>query len=302
MKKILVIAGGGTRHLEPFLEAGKRLGVSVSTASFSQLSCSSSDGFAVRVADLDIASFDVVYIRLVGRRLEDATVLANYAKKKGIRLVDRVYEDSLLMPLTLAKSVETQRLLAAGIPMPPTFFAKLSLIREKGGELLGFPFVIKSTSGKQGKEVWLPKTREELEKLISELSELEKKGKRFLAQKFIRASQRNRLFVVGERAIAGITRPTKWRKRFVEKINGEYPQGKKELLNPLPQKDVELATRAVRAVSLEIAGVDIIHEDKTGKIYVLEVNSAPRWEVVSKNAGISVEEEIVKYLAGFDII
>lgn len=296
-KKILIIAGGGARHLEPFLEAGKRLGVPVRTASFSQLSCSFSDGFVVRVADLDIASFNVVYIRLVGRRLEDATLLANYAKRHGVRLVDRVYEDSLLMPLTLAKSVETQRLLAAGIPMPLTFFAKLSVIREKGEELLGFPFVIKSTSGKQGKEVWLPKTREELIKLIGELGELEKKGKRFLAQKFIRASQRNRLFVVGERIIAGITRPTKWRKRFIEKVNGEYPEGKKELLVPLPTDDVELALKAAKAVSLEIAGVDIIYEDKTGEAYVLEVNSAPRWEAVSKNAGISVEEEIVKYLA-----
>lgn len=297
MKRILIIAGGGTRHLEPFLEAGRRLGVSVRTASFSQVTCSSSDGFVVRVADLDIASFDVVYIRLVGRRLEDATLLANYAKKKGVRLVDRVYEDSLLMPLTLAKSVETQRLLAAGIPMPPTFFAKLSVIGERGERLLGFPFAIKSTSGKQGKEVWLPKDKEELNKLISELSELEEKGKRFLAQKFIKASQRNRLFVVGERAIAGITRPTKWRKRFVEKINGEYPEGKKESLNPLPKDDVELAIAAAKAVSLEIAGVDIVHDDETGEAYVLEVNSAPRWEAVSKNAGISVEEEIVRYLA-----
>lgn len=300
MKRILVIAGGGTRHLEPFLAAGKRLGVSVSTASFSQMSCSSSDGFVVRVSGEPVESFDVVYIRLVGRRLEDATVLANYAKAHGTRIVDRIYQDSLLMPLTLAKSVETQRLIEAGIPMSPTLFDRLSVLREKGDSFLGFPFVIKSTSGKQGKEVWLPKTREELDNLISELSEQEKKGKRFLAQKFIRASQRNRLFVVGERVIAGITRPTKWRKRFIEKVDGAYPEGKKELLAPLPKDDVELAIGAAKAVSLEIAGVDIIHEDKTGKPYVLEVNSAPRFEAVAKAAGINMEEEIVKYLAGLE--
>lgn len=299
-KKILVIAGGGTRHLEPFLEVGRRLGINVETASFSQLQAFSGDEFVLRLKGLDIASFDVVYIRLIGRRLEDATLLANYAKKKGIRLVDRVYQNSLLMPLTLAKGVETQRLIDAGIPLPPTFFAELSVIRERGEELLGFPFVIKSTSGKQGKEVWLPKDKEDLNRLISELSELEKKGKKFLAQKFIKASQRNRLFIVGERAIAGITRPTKWRKRFIEKVNGGYPEGKKELLNPLPVEDMKLAMAAASAVSLEVAGVDIVHDDKTGKPYVLEVNSAPRWEAVSKDAGISMEEEIVKYLAVMD--
>lgn len=295
-KKILVIVGGGTKNLYPFVEAGQRLGVDVRTASFSQLESFSSDGFAMRIGNEDIASFDVIYIRLVGRRLEDASLLANYAKKKGIRLVDKIYQESLLMPLTLGKAIETQRLLAKGIPMPPTLFGKLSFVKEKGEEFLGFPFVIKSTSGKQGREVWLPKDREGLIELISELSKLEKKGKRFLAQKFIEAGQRNRIFVIGDRAVAGITRPTKWRRRFMEKVNGEYPEGKKETLNPLPEEDVKLAVAAASAVSLEVAGVDIVHDDNTGEMYVLEVNSAPRWEAVSKSVGISIEKEIIRYL------
>ena len=38
-------------------------------------------------------------------------------------------------------------------------------------------------------------------------------------------------------------------------------------------------------------------ENKTGKKYVLEVNSAPRWASLEKDTGLEVEKEIVKYLA-----
>ena len=103
-------------------------------------------------------------------------------------------------------------------------------------------------------------------------------GMRFIAQKFVQASQRDRVFVVGGEAKAAITRPTRWRRRFSQ------IERKRQAVNPIPQDKAELAVRAARALNINIAGVDILEEDKTGKLYVIEVNSAPRWVSIRRTS------------------
>ena len=288
--KILIIAGGGIKHLEPFKREGGKLGLEVATASFSDLSYRAEGELKLTVKGEALEEFDVVYIRLVGKRLEDVSLLVNYAKEKGIKIVDKVYEKSHIIRLPIAKALEVKLLSQAGVPLPKTFFAKLSEIVQKAPDIYGFPFVIKGTTGKQGHAVWSPRKKEELEALYEELKGKEKEGKRFLAQEFIKASQRNRVFVIGGVAIAAITRPTRWRKRFSKR------PALREALSPIPEEDATLAVMAANALDIDIAGVDIIHEDATKKAYVLEVNSAPRWESIEKDTGLNIEREILKFL------
>lgn len=300
MKKILLITGGSIKKLDPFREAIKKLKLDVTLASFSELEFFSAERkgeFILRVGKKDIADFDVIYIRLVGKRLEDASLLIEYAKQKNIRLVDKVYQDVSFLPLTISKAMELKRLIEAGVRIPKTLFGGIEVIEEKGEELLGFPFVIKGTQGRKSREAWSPKDAEELEKLVAILKEGEKQGKRFFAQKFIEGAQRTRVLVVGGRVLGAITRSTKWRTRFLPKIDGQYPEPEKGQVKPVPKEDAEIALAATRAVSLDIAGVDIIHNDATGRPYILEVNAAPRWEAFKKDTGINVEEEILKFLA-----
>jgi ribosomal protein S6--L-glutamate ligase len=107
------------------------------------------------------------------------------------------------------------------------------------------------------------------------------------------------VFVLGGKAIAAITRPTKWRKRFLNANEaGEYPEGEKMALHPIPKEDAQLAIKAAAAVGLDIAGVDIAQDDQTGRRYVWEVNAAPAWGAVAKDTGLNIEEEILKFLAG----
>lgn len=299
-QKILVIAGGKTNHLSPFLDAGKKLNVNVRTASFSDLSYKAfpDSKLNLEVSGTDLRTFDVVYIRLVGKRFEDLSLIADYARKNNIKLVDRIYLESKFARLPLAKSLEIKLLHESGVPIPQTIFGNLEMIREVAPRYFGETFVIKDTSGKQGHGVWSPKTREEFDEILKTLSIKEAEdSKRFIVQEFIKSSQRARVLVVGGKAVAAITRPTKWRRRFIEKVNGEYPAGKREALNPIPKEDSEIAEKAANVLSIDIAGVDILHEEKTGKPYVLEVNSAPRWESIKKDTGIAVEEEIIKYLS-----
>lgn len=291
-QRILVIVGGNKIKIEPFIEAAHELQLDVTTASFQDLSYTSdtSKNFALYVGGVDVRQYTKIYIRVVGKRLEDATLLANYAHKHGIALFDRLYGQSLLMPSSLGKSIETMKLIEKKVAMPKTYFGSLQQIKEEGISFVGFPCVIKSTTGKKAREVWSPETKKDFESLIKTLSEKEADGMRFFAQEFVPASERVRVFVLGGKALAAIVRPTKWRKRF----GGE---GRKESLNPVPSVDAKLAVEGARALGLDIAGVDIVHDDKTGEAYILEVNAAPAWKALAKSTGIFIEKEILKFIS-----
>jgi len=298
-RKILIFAGGPRKKLDAFEEPAKKLGLNVTLASFYDIEFFSSkrEKFDLKVKREDISNFDLIYFRVIGRRIEDASLVVNYAAENGVRIIDGVYEKSLLLPSTISKAMEIKKLIEGKIPIPPTFFGSLFMIREKGSGLLGFPFVIKGTSGKKGRDAWLPKTRHELDELITILREREKKGERFFAQKLIKASQRIRVLVVGGKVLGAVTRPTKWRKRWIEKLDGDYPEAEKAPICPVPEKFANLAIAAANAAELDISGIDILEEDKTGELFVIEANAAPSWNLIKKDLGINVEEEILKFLA-----
>ena len=128
------------------------------------------------------------------------------------------------------------------------------------------------------------------------LIELEKNGMRFFAQAYIKASQRVRVLTLGGVAIAAITRPTKWRKRIDSKFTKDNPEGIRGKLDPIPYVYKDISEAASKAVSLDICGVDILHEDDTNNVYVIEANAAPAWKLIEKDWGFSVEEKILEWL------
>lgn len=290
--KILIIAGGGKKHLIPFEVEAKKLGLDVSLASFSDLSYQTggSDGILL-VNGMPITDFNLIYIRLVGRRFEDLALLLREAKKEGIKVIDKVFTESGFARLPISKLLEIRLLSEANLLVPKTIYGKLDFLKLQAPKVFGFPFVFKLTTGKQGHGVWSPRNETELIELVEKLKKEEKEEKRFLAQEFIKAPKRIRALVVGNRVVGTIVRPTRWRKRFSKKVV------EKTVLKPIPNAVSELALKATKTLMLDIAGVDILEEQKTNKLYVLEVNSAPRWEAIKRDCGVAVEEVILKHLA-----
>lgn len=88
--------------MRPFLEAGQRLGVLVEGSSFSRLEFVTSKDGALKIDGTDLAEFDVIYLRVVGRRYEDAALVVNYAREKQIPLVDGIFEKEGLVKVTLS--------------------------------------------------------------------------------------------------------------------------------------------------------------------------------------------------------
>jgi glutathione synthase/RimK-type ligase-like ATP-grasp enzyme len=173
----------------------------------------------------------------------------------------------------------------------------LSFLAEEGAKVFGFPFVIKATESRKARDVWAPKNQEELDELLLDLLPREKAGESFFAQEFIKASQRLRVLTVGGKAIGAITRPTKWRRRFIEKVDGEFPEGLKENLVEIPEDVEKLSLDAAEAVSLDVAGVDVLVEDQTDNKFIIEANAAPAWNLIKSDTGLEVEKELLNFLA-----
>mgnify|MGYP001594669534 CR=1 FL=1 len=264
---ILILTAGNVSKIEGFVREG------VTTASFNDVSFDSQKA-ELFVLGQDIKNFSIIYFRVVGKSLEIATLVANYAVKNNIKLVDNLYSNTLLMPISLAKSLEIRKLLEAGIKIPRTVFGSFSG--------LDFPYVVKSTSGQKAREVWMVKNPEELEVLKTNKFV---KGKFYFAQELIPNAERVRVLVVGDKAIGAIKRQTKWNKTEI-----------KETLNPIPDDLGELAVNSAKAVDLQVCGVDILINSKTQEKFIIEANAAPAWKGISKHCSINVEDEIIKYI------
>jgi len=292
-RKILIITGGPVRKLEAFGASAKELGLDVVLSSFSDLEfISESDKrLEIYIQGKNLSEFSLIYIRMVGKRLEDATLVVNYAKERGIRIVDRVYENSLFIPSTISKLIEMKKLIEAGLPLPKVYFGTLKMIGDKAPKIFSYPFVLKSTSGKKARDAWVIKSDKDFEEIFAKLREREKEGVRFFGQKLIAASERVRVLIVGGKVIGAIKRPTKWRKFF-----GGNQKEVREGLTFVPEKYSELAIKSALSVDLDIAGVDILEEDETKKLYVIEVNAAPSWKLVAKDCKVNVEKEILNFL------
>ena len=271
------------------------LNIAVTTASFDEIYFDSGSSELLLKGGIQLKNFDVIYFRLVGKALETASLVTEYAKKNRIQIVDRIYVNSQVFPITQSKAQEMKALSDAKISIPTTFFGSLKEIVDKSKKKFGFPFVIKSTSGSRGREVYSPEDEKSLRVLVSNLTVEEKSGKKYFSQQFIKCTKRVRILVINNKIIGSVSQLTKWRKR----VNGYAPvEDEKKIEKFVPDNEMQkLALSAVAATGIDIAGVDVLIEEGTNKYYIIEVNAAPSWKLIKKFCKINVEYEILKFVS-----
>ena len=153
----------------------------------------------------------------------------------------------------------------------PTFEAKNkgNIISYIEGERVHYPIVLKDRRGTAGKNITLINCDSDLDK-IQDFKDL-------LIEQYIKPECDYRVFVMGGVAIGtmrkkgNIDNPgdfISW-SAGIEKHPEEDPTTLAQL--------AEIATRAAAISKLEYAGVDILREEGTGKLYLLETNIAAGW-------------------------
>ena len=216
----------------------------------------------------------------LAERLEDNNIKL-FNSKEAVLLCD----NKILMYQALAKK---------GVKIPKTFIAPKtfeglnysdrSFIKEVTKEI-GYPMVIKEAYGSFGEQVYLANDEKEANEIIDRIG-----YKDFLMQEYIAASKGRdiRINVVGDKAIVSMLRENK--NDFRSNISNG---GTGTLFNPEPSY-IDLAIKAVKALELDFAGVDVMF-GKDGPI-ICEVNSNPQFASTLKATGVNLADYIADYI------
>ena len=172
------------------------------------------------------------------------------------------------------------------IGVPPTVFTRTPDHVRRCIEMAeGPPVVVKLLQGTQGIGVVLAETEQAASSVIEAFHGLDEN---ILIQKYIAESKGAdiRAFVVGGRVVAAMRR---------QAVRGEFRsnlhRGGTSSAFKLPAEYRKTALTAARALGLRVAGVDLI-ESAEGPM-VMEVNSSPGLEGISKATGVDVAAEVI---------
>lgn len=188
------------------------------------------------------------------------------------RTVDKYYTSTLLED--------------AGLPTPRTVVAEQFQDAMDGFDELGGDVVVKPIFGSEGRGMARVSDPDTAYRVFRAL---ELGRYIYYLQAFIPHNQEDiRVFVIGNRAVAGMVRrgPT-WKTNFAQGAEVEGLTLDGELS--------QLAIRAARALGADYAGVDILPMED-GEYTVIEINGIPGWQGLERATGINVAELLVDHV------
>lgn len=274
MKELLILvdkAGKKKKNLVSYL--GQNLGgkAKVTLGRFSDLIFEiERKNVRVRLDGRNIADFDLIYFRRAGSDLlslaGSLAICLDYLKIE--------YIDSAFCKIGPAGSKLTSliKLSLAGLPVMPSFFCRRDKIEDQIEYIVskfGFPLVAKDLSRQRGKGVFLLKKREDFD-FLKKVAPKDQ----FLFQKFYSNEEEYRLVVLGDKAAVYYR---KIRKNSKEFRSNTALGAEEEFLDvkQAPKQMKQIAVKAAKVLGLEITGVDILIDSRTGKRWLLEANRSP---------------------------
>ena len=268
-------------------ETAERLGHEVTTGSILEISSEvGSEGSRFWLGNDEITDTDVCFLRSFGpgscEQLTRRISMVEHLEVAGIRVVNPCY------PFRRARDKYATQyvLVAAGLPVATTYTTE-SMERAYRRSIQMGVSVYKPILGSMGKGSLKfddPDVAYNAWKMLSRL------GQPLIVQEFLPNPGRDiRVFVVGGKVIASAYKygvPGQWKTNVA--------QGGRMVDEPVPLETLEIGVKAVKAIGLDYAGVDVIESDR-GPV-VLEVNGAPGWQALKQATGVDVAEKIVRHV------
>ena len=213
----------------------------------------------------DLRDFDLVVMRHIGGMAAEAHAIAAYCDFFNIR-----YTDEYLNRLLPDNKMSTQfALWVGGIKnWPHSFYGELNEMKRRFIEF-GDQAILKDNEGSKGRLNFLVRSPEEIQKIHDD-----NPGINFILQEFIPNEGDLRILVFGGEPAMAISRKSNTKSH----LNNTSQGGSAKIL-PLDSvsKDIlEISKKAAEIIKLQVAGVDVMVDSRSDKIYLLEVNNAPQ--------------------------
>lgn len=176
-----------------------------------------------------------------------------------------------------------------GIPVPKTVVVENPTLLEEAAQEFSFPVIVKSIYGTHGRGVFLAESQRSLKPIVEYLTTAEHGP--VSVQEYIREAKGKdlRVFVLGKKIVAAMERVAK-----SGEFRANFHKGGSVGIADLSQEEKRIALKASHIMNLDIAGVDILRT-KTGP-KIIEVNSNPGLEGISKASGVDVAGKMVDFM------
>lgn len=176
-----------------------------------------------------------------------------------------------------------------GIPVPKTVVVEDPSLLEEAAAEFKFPVIVKSIYGTHGRGVFLAESRRSLAPIVEYLTAKERGPAS--VQEYIKEAKGKdlRVFVLGNSIVATMERVAK-----SGEFRANFHKGGTVQVADLSQEEKAISKKAAKVLGLDIAGVDILRT-KTGP-KIIEVNSNPGLEGISKASGVDVAAKMVDFV------
>ena len=244
-----------------------------------------SDGSRFWHGDLEITGVNLCLLRSFGsgsyEQVTKRVSMIEHMESSGTPVVNptRAYQktkDKYSMIFTLA---------GTGLPIPETYVTEMAHWAYRASRNFR-EIVYKPIVGSLG---FGSMKFSDADMAFNAFKRLESLGQPIYLQEHLEKPGRDiRAFVVGEEVLASIyriARADEWKTNVAQRGKAKSTK--------LPGELQELALRAVEALELIYAGVDIL-ETEQGPV-LLEVNASPSWQGLQKATGLNVARQIVQY-------
>lgn len=176
-----------------------------------------------------------------------------------------------------------------GLPVPRTHVLGDAVLLEEAAKEFTFPVIIKTIFGTHGTGVFIAESMRSLAPIVEYLTKRDKGPVKL--QEYIEEAKGKdlRLFVTGKMIAAAKERSAK-----DGEFRANFHKGGSVKAADTTKEERLLAIKATQVLGLDIAGVDILRTKKGPKI--IEVNSNPGLEGISKASGVNVAGKVVTFL------
>ncbi len=226
-------------------------------------------------------AYDVLYLRYYYPYFSEALLVAEWAKARGMLVIDRALADGYLVQ---SKMYEYCRLKEIGLPVPDGF--QVMRLSDAKRELAGskWPMIAKGVHGARGRYVFKMRDQSEFDRQVSE----DLIGF-FTFQDYLDIEQEYRVIVIGYKALGAMRKrgpKDDFRHNLAVGAEGEAAR--------IPAAWLRMCEKAARALKREFAGIDLAIAD--GKPYILEVNRRPGFQGFEEATDLNVAGTFIDYV------
>jgi RimK family alpha-L-glutamate ligase len=221
---------------------------------------------------------DIVIVRGIFNEIKPIAMYVKTLRSRGVRVFDNNFSEHLY---SINKIADGMKLAQAGIPVPDTFHLHSYESFLASAEKIGYPVIAKLARTGKGAGVYKFDNKNALMRFLANLQKRGVEAKSYILQEFIPYVHDLRVLIIGDSVFCMKRIPGEGEFRANFSLGGSV-----ELFD-LDEAGRDLAIKALKAVNLSVAGVDMLI-DGAGKRYILEVNHTPGFLGMEKATGKNI--------------